>query len=699
MIVRYSRRLGIIRMLDWLEMQPGANWQDRWQAGAEQAADRDWRDIAELHLKDTGRIAAGNRSVWRSLGGALGLLIGCDVIPPQDLGWLLTSATPAHLAADMARVRDPHGFAALERAAGKASVSVASTRRAMLQVAVMMAVKGGMAGDHGRGLPRAAGDPRPGSGATGITGERTSTSCCRAAAGFFPAGAPPRARMLDPRVHGQKSAGQLVDRYGLACRPVRDLLVDYLNERRPGIDYVTLGDLAYQLGLLFWKDLETHHPGIDSLDLAPDVAVAWKQRLQFRTVETTAPGGKRTQAQVPRLSVVDHLTTVRSFYLDIAEWAADDPSRWAQWAVPCPVRPAELTHRQALTRRKSRMDQRTRERLPVMPALLAHVRAQHTATPGRLAAAAAAAPGELFTSGDATLRRTVTSVAGKRSDVWAEDPASGVRADLTAAEDNAFWTWACTETLNETGIRVEELGEISHHSLIQYRDDGTGEVIPLLHVVPSKTDQERLVVISPVLTSVLSAVISRIRDGTGAVPCVRRYDRHERKFDDATVPLLFQRRFGVENRPIPYSAVRLFLEKALAAAGITDVTGQPLTMQPHDFRRIFITEAISNGMPPHICQLLAGHKDINVTMNYNTIYPQQAINAHRDFIARRRALRPADEYRPVTDAEWNEFRGHFARRKVALGDCGRASAKAASTRWPANDALCSASIPPSGPAW
>ena len=105
-------------MLDWLETQPGATWQDRWQAGCRSAADQDWRDIAELHLKDTGRIAAGNRSVWRSLGGALGLLIGCDVIRP-DLGWLLTSATPAHLAADMARVRDPHGFAALERAAGR----------------------------------------------------------------------------------------------------------------------------------------------------------------------------------------------------------------------------------------------------------------------------------------------------------------------------------------------------------------------------------------------------------------------------------------------------------------------------------------------------------------------------------------------------------------------------------------------------
>jgi hypothetical protein len=209
--------------------------------------------------------------------------------------------------------------------------------------------------------------------------------------------------MLSSRVHGQKSAGQLIDRYGLTCRPVRDLLVDYLNERRPGIDYVTLGDLAYQLGMLFWKDLETHHPGIDSLDLAPDVAVAWKQRMQYRTVQTTARGGERTRSQVPRLSVVDHLTTIRSFYLDIAEWAADDPSRWAQWAVPCPVRPAELTHRQALTRRKSRSDQRTRERLPVLPRLVAAAGKERADAASRLAAAAAAVPGQEFTAGGQTL--------------------------------------------------------------------------------------------------------------------------------------------------------------------------------------------------------------------------------------------------------------------------------------------------------
>ena len=34
-------------------------------------------------------------------------------------------------------------------------------------------------------------------------------------------------------------------------------------------------------------------------------------------------------------------------------------------------------------------------------------------------------------------------------------------------------------------------------------------------------------------------------------------------------------------------------------------------------------------------------------------------------------LRPSEEYRTPTDAEWEEFLGHFERRKVALGTCGR----------------------------
>ncbi len=78
-----------------------------------------------------------------------------------------------------------------------------------------------------------------------------------------------------------------------------------------------------------------------------------------------------------------------------------------------------------------------------------------------------------------------------------------------------------------------------------------------------------------------------------------------------------------------------------------------------------------HGMPPHIAQLVAGHRDISTTMGYKAVYPEEVINGHRAYIARRRATRPAAEYRVPTDAEWAEFTGHFERRKVALGDCGR----------------------------
>jgi hypothetical protein len=36
--------------------------------------------------------------------------------------------------------------------------------------------------------------------------------------------------------------------------------VDYLAERQPSLDFSSLNNLAYHLGKLFWRDLETHHP-------------------------------------------------------------------------------------------------------------------------------------------------------------------------------------------------------------------------------------------------------------------------------------------------------------------------------------------------------------------------------------------------------------------------------------------------------
>jgi hypothetical protein len=137
--------------------------------------------------------------------------------------------------------------------------------------------------------------------------------------------------------------------------------------------------------------------------------------------------------------------------------------------------------------------------------------------------------------------------------------------------------------------------------------------------------------------------------------------------------LLFQRRLNTETRVIADSMVRTLLCGALAHTGLVDpADGEPLRYTPHDFRRMFITDAVMNGLPPHIAQIIAGHRDINVTMGYKAVYPEEAVQAHLAFLARRRSLRPSDEYRTPTDDEWQEFLGHFEKRKVSIGTCARA---------------------------
>jgi hypothetical protein len=250
---------------------------------------------------------------------------------------------------------------------------------------------------------------------------------------------------------GQPTCEQLIDRYKIACRPVRDVLVDYLRERQPSVDFSSLQRFAYLLGKLFWADLEAHHPGIGSLKLPRDVAAAWKQRVMTRTRTTTSPAGEQLRLTSTRLDGRSVLSAVRAFYLDIAEWADDDPARWGAWAMRCPVSASDVSHKKDRSRRKSRMDQRTRERLPVLPALVSWVEAERARTAEMLAAARRTEPGGLFTAAGQTLRRAVlrTETTGR---VWAGHPEGGRRRDLSFDEHHGFWTWAMIEVLRHTGI-------------------------------------------------------------------------------------------------------------------------------------------------------------------------------------------------------------------------------------------------------
>jgi integrase len=663
---RGNHKLGLRLLLDWLEDQPGQTWQARWLASGADAGADSWRQVSARWLRDHGHPGQHRQEV---LTRAVFVAISADLFRPS-LNWLVTGAfRKGSFVGALAQYRDAEGFSRLQAlCSADPNVSAAAASRTVYRSALIVAAKGGRLSDITTGdvleLLNAEADAH----GTAVGATHLFYRALHAL-GVFGTGAPATLREL--RSIGQRTPGELVDRYGLTCRPVRDLLVEYLRERQPALDYTSLDSLSSFLGKVFWADLERHHPGIGSLHLSAEVADAWKQRLRTVTKTIRAPGGQVAEVMVPRVNYRECLTPVRAFYLDLAHWAVEDPARWGPWVVPCPIGREEIDRRKAKRHRKSRMDARTRERLPVLPVLVRTVDQRRKDAAALLAAAAQALPGQTFTAAGQTLIRSVVprSSPGK---IWAQDPATGKRRDLGKEEEHAFWAFAAVEVLRATGIRIEELLEVSHHSLVQYRLPGTGELVPLLQIAPSKTDAERLLLVSPELADVLSAIIHRVRDQAGAVPRIPAYDSHERLWSPPA-PLLFQRRVGSERRAINANGIRGMLTTALACTGLTDpATGGPLRFTPHDFRRLFITDAILNGLPPHIAQIIAGHRDISVTMGYKAVYPDEAIQAHLAFLARRRALRPGEEYRVPTDAEWQEFLGHFERRKVSTGTCGRA---------------------------
>ena len=108
---RARRRLGLVRLLDWLAEHPGDTWQQRWLvSGADAMGNAEWwRPLLAWARPRNPRAGVSTSSNLRVC--AL-LLIGADVIRPS-LDWVLTPRAPQNLVAVMARARDPDGFAEL----------------------------------------------------------------------------------------------------------------------------------------------------------------------------------------------------------------------------------------------------------------------------------------------------------------------------------------------------------------------------------------------------------------------------------------------------------------------------------------------------------------------------------------------------------------------------------------------------------
>ena len=658
---RALRRFATDRLLGWLEGWPGASWQERWQASGSEALGRSWVEVPAAALQAHTPRPPSLHVARRGVIVGISALLCLRVLRP-GYAWLFA----AHFNETYGWVRqltDPEFFAeALERcrAAGTRERHQLDAMHHLSRVTL----------HTGRG-------PRQLTPADLLDYHATLRALGRQAnvltltwdllrdLAVFPAGTPDLRAALR---RGQRSIAELVDTYQLTCRPVRDVLVRYLSERAASLDYSSLASLAGRLVGAFWKDLEAHHPGICSLDLAPEVAAAWKLRAA-RKRRPEVNGKARTDPY-------GVLFAVRAFYLDLAQWALEDPS-WTPWAVPCPVRlddvRGSMKHKR---RRTATMHQRTRTLAPLLPQLVASVehRLGHLE---RLVAATAATPvggrfevdGESFERIQAASDRKRGGQAGA-GHLRARRLADDQRLDLTRDEDEAFWTWAIVETLRHTGMRLEELLELTHFALVTHTLPDTGEVVPLLQVAPSKQDAERLLLVSPELAHVLARIVHRVRAGRPDVPLVARYDYHER-VTGPPLPHLFQRWHGTELRVICPAVVKRLLNLAIERAGLRGPDGQPLRYTPHDFRRIFATEAVSGGLPVHIAAKVLGHQDLNTTQAYAAVYQDDVLRHYRAFVSRRRAQRPSEEYRQPTTAEWAEFEQHFTKRRVELGACAR----------------------------
>jgi integrase len=456
----------------------------------------------------------------------------------------------------------------------------------------------------------------------------------------------------------QHNAATVLDRYGIPSSPVRDLLVDYLTEIRTGLDFGSWLHHVHTLGRAFWWEILQINPNQHDLRLAPPVIAEWRRRVEL------------TGAGSPRLDVHSLLFRVRAFYRDIQQWALDEPARWGIWAAPSPVRDIDVrAFRKAKRRQQARTQQRTRVLTPLLPTLVATATARKDWSAQLLEAAIRAAHGEELVVDGVIYQKHDPPLRGRRftrSRIWVTTN-EGQRWDLTKLEADCFWAWALIETLRLTGCRIEEVLELTQLSLRHYTPPSTGTVVPLLHIVPSKLDIERVIPMPPELVSVLLAVVRRARGEHARIPLSIRYDPQDR-VHSTPLPHLFARPLGARHEVLSTGYVRTILNTTASAAEVTD-NGEPIRFTPHDFRRLFTTDLVGAGLPLHIAAALLGHLDLDTTRGYTAVFPEQIITAHQRMIEHRRTLRDSTEYRDVTAVEWTEFEQHFQLRRVALGDC------------------------------
>lgn len=650
-----KRARGVRFLLGHLESFKGNSWQDRWIASG-----LDSGDITAWDLCPASSIAAG-------LSPNLGLraMVCLRAVRPS-LRALRAHTLPAFWESFQTVQQDPLLDEAMERIS-KLPVTIAQKRAAWLDLATVTAVQDITIADlTPEALLYYSLQCRHLGVAPGRTKGLQDTFAGRLVwevlyrMGHFPSGTP--ATLRGAILPGRLTPEELVCRYPVKNQAVRHLFIDYISRRGASTDYSTMENLSRTLVSLFWVRVQEINPEQDDLNLTPETYSAWR-----KSVRTLADGS-------PRKFLENLYLQVRSLYLDLHTWAAEEPERWGPWVARCPI-PYSDTRGYSKQRRRhnERMADRIRQRQPLLPALVAEVETRYNQSAELLKVAESTSIGSSLEWLGRTYLR-IPEVGGQdRRDshprVRLRDRDSGEGRIVDVEEENAFWDWAIVETLRHTGLRVEELCELTQLSIRQY-ERPNGEVVALLVIAPSKTDRERVIPISADLFHVLASIVRRHTAGGQSAPLTSRFDSYEKVWSPP-MPFLFQRNRGGIQAVISATAVNASLRRRCLSLAERNPNFRDLRLTAHDFRRLFATDLVNSGLPIHIGAALLGHLQIETTRGYVAVFEEDVVRHYQQHLATRRTLRPPEEYREVTAQEWNEFEEHFDKRRVELGSCGR----------------------------
>ncbi|WP_285560106.1 site-specific integrase [Actinoplanes regularis] len=634
-------RHGMRLLLERLAGHAGATWQERWESAGLNDAGRTVMDLAD---------ATKTRSRLRA---AAGLAFCLRLIQPSLAAMRATN--PAQYVDKFVRTaRDPLLEQFRDRVA-RHPIAADLRHRAMLHICRALTVYGvDLAGLTAGALVKYVED-HPGSGIAGAWPVLHEM-------GHLPTWLP--RTLQDARIRGRLTVDELVDRLEVRNQEVRNLLVDYIRRRAVEVDYGTMENLVRNLVQNFWKIVEEVSPGQTDLRLSEETVQEWKQRLMVR------------QDGKPRQHIDGPFLGVRAFYLDLQTWSAAEPERWARWVAPSPIRDADLRWFHIRRRRlRERMADRTRERQPLLAILSQHVTDEWQRLRALLDAARPVPLGDQFVVDGVRWQRAANKRTLRRPELLATEPVQIINLDtgelvrVSHQENDAFWQWAVIETLRLAGLRREELVELTHLSIRQYQRPN-GEVVALLVVSPSKSDRERVIPMSAELFHVIAQIVRRHRQEYGTVPVSVRYDQLERTWCEP-LPYLLQRLQSGTPRALSVTGVREVVRKAARALIPSHPQFADIRFSPHDFRRLFATELVNNGLPIHIGAALLGHLNVQTTRGYVAVFEEDVVAHYQDFLERRRAQRPDGEYRKPTADEWADFQDHFDKRRVELGSCGR----------------------------